>query len=493
MIQCRAVLASALLLASATPGAAQSYRARVDVRGQAISFRGLVSDSIEASQVVVGPNGGYETPDGYAVQCGSSTYCYYFRPGPVLRGMPVTTSASVILWGMGVQGLTMRATARLVGDVGPDDVWPATDPAAQLLEGYLEYQRAPLVARAGRLLFASRLESIGFDGGWLTWRWDDASLELSGYGGWGLARATALPVTSPALNPLDEFRPQDRQIVAGLEAAWLYRNVDVRGEYRREIDPHGSDIVSERAALSLGAPIGPVQATGGIEYNIAEGDVGTADVTLSYFRPRYSVSAGARRYRPFFSLWTLWSAFSPVPHNGVNASAEFRANSRLSVRVRGERYWYEDAEVSTALVPDLENDGWRTSAGAAATLSPRWTIDANVGLEHGPGASSRFADGAVTWTPNGRYSVDLYGGAMARPLELRFYDANSLWIGGRANAFLGPDRSAWADLAFVDDQRDRPDASASSMSQARVRVGLTVSFGTSADRMPLPPGRPRQP
>ena len=116
-------------------------------------------------------------------------------------------------------------------------------------------------------------------------------------------------------------------------------------------------------------------STGGVEYNIAEGDVGTADVTLSYFRPHYSLSAGVRRYRPFFSLWTLWSAFSPVPHNGVNGSAEYRVNNRLSLRARGEMYWYEDAEVSTALVPDLEDDGWRTSVGAtgpapASSLRP---------------------------------------------------------------------------------------------------------------------------
>ncbi|HEX6050095.1 MAG TPA: hypothetical protein VFZ21_12530 [Gemmatimonadaceae bacterium] len=479
------------------PGEAQSYRVRVDARAQAVSFRGLVSDSIVAAQAVPGASGGFETPDGHAVRCGAGEYCFFYRPGPVLRGIPVTTSASVILWGFGVPGLTFRATGRLLADVGGDDVWPGTDPAGQLLEGYLEYQRTSLVARAGRQLVASRLEPLGFDGAWLRYRFDDLSLEVTGYGGWGLAQAAALPVSSPALNPLDEWRPRDRQIVAGLETAWLFREIDLRAEYRRELDPQDYYIVSERAGLSFAAPAWrlPLRVTGGVDYNLAEGHVGSADVRLTYARPRYAVSAGARRYRPFFSLWTLWSAFSPVPHNGVHLSGELRASQRLSLHARGEAYRYEDAEVSTALVPQLEDRGWRASTGATMTLTPQWTVDANVGIERGPGASGRFGDVAVGWVPNDLYAFDLYGGAVGRPLELRYYDATSLWIGGRAERVLGArgtQRRVWADVAFVDDERDRPDASSSSLSQVRLRTGISLTFGTNADRLPLPPATPRR-
>ena len=478
-----------LLTTWAAPGRPQGYRVRVDARAQAVSFRGLVADSIPAELVVIGETGGPETPDGYAVRCSSGEYCFFYRPGPELRGVPVTTSASVILWGLGVPGLTVRATGRVVGDLGPDEVWPGTDPAAQLLEGYVEYQRSSVMARAGRLLIASRLEPYGFDGAWLKYRWQDIALEVTGYGGWGLAQAVALPVSSAALNPLDDWRPQDRQIIAGLEAAWLYRALDLRAEYRRELDPQDWNIVSERAALSLGAPLWhlPVRLAGGLDYNIAEAHVGSADLRLTYARSRYAISAGARRYRPFFSLWTLWSAFSPVPHNGVNASAEFRATRQISLRARGEAYWYEDAEVSTGLVPQLEDRGWRANGGATATLNSHWTIDADAGLEYGPGASGRFGNASVTWMPNDRYSFDLYGGTLDRPLELRFYDATALWVGARAEAGLGVQRRLWADVAFVDDDRDRPDAAASSLSQVRLRAGLTLSFGSTADRLSLPP------
>jgi hypothetical protein len=486
-----AVMALGLLAASVTRASAQSYRARIDARAQAVSFRGLVADSIPITQVETTADGGFETPDGFAVRCGAADHCFFFRPGAALRGVPVTTSASVILWGFGVPGLTVRGTGRLIADLGRDDVWPGTDPAAQLLEGYVEYQRASLSARAGRQLVSSRLEPMGFDGGWLRYGLERASLEFTAYGGWGLGQAAALPVSSPALNPLDEWRPRDRQIVAGLETGWWWRDVDLRAEYRREIDPQDQNVVSERTALSFGAPAGwlPLRVAGGVDYNIAEGHVGSADVRLTYVRPRLAVTGGVRRYRPYFSLWTLWSAFSPVPHNGVSLSADFRATPRLSVRARGEAYRYEDANVSTALVPDLEDRGWRTSAGATATLSARWMVDANLGVERGPGASDRFGDAAVSWTPDDRYSVDVYGGAVSRPLELRYYDATSRWIGARGEVSLGSQRRVWADAAFVDDERERPDVSTASLGQARLRAGVTLSFGSDADRMPLPPGR----
>jgi len=486
----RALIAAGALAAWPASGSAQDYRVRLDARAQAVSFRGVVADSIAATDAVPGANGGFETTDGHAVRCGAGAYCYFFRPGPELRGVPATLSASVAMWGLGVEGLALHATGRVVGDLGGDDVWPGTEPSVQLIEGYLDYRRSIFVARAGRQLVASRLEPMGFDGGWLRARWDKTSLELTGYGGWGLGQAAVVSASSPALNPLDEWRPRDRQIVAGVEAAWLHRNVDVRAEYRREIDPEDDNFVSERTAMSLLASVRSFRAAGGLDYNMAEGHLGNADLTLTYLRPRYSLSGGARRYRPYFSLWTLWGAFSPVPYNAVNASAMVRATGWLSVHARGERYRYEDAEVSTALVPRLEDRGWRMNTGATATLNPRWTLDGNYGLEHGPGASARFADASVTYTPSERLSFDVYGGSLARPLELRYYDATSRWIGARGEWQRSGQQRVWGDMARVSDDRDRPDASASSLAQFRLRAGVSLAFGSGADRTPLPPARP---
>ena len=479
---------AAFFVATATvPATAQDFRVRLDASAQTVSFRGLLSDSIPIADVVTGANGGFETPDGHAVRCGSAAYCFFFQPGPVLRAIPVATSASLVMWSLGVEGLSLHATGRLVGDLGPDKVWPGTVPSGQLIEGYLEYQRSAVVARAGRQLVVTRLEPVGFDGGWVRVRWDKASLDFTGYGGWGLGQAAAVPVNSPALNPLDEWRPGDRQLVAGAEAALRLRDVDVRAEYRREVDPQDHYFVSERTAFSFDATAAAFRLTGGLDYNIAEGHLGSADLALTYLHSRFSVTGGARRYHPYFSLWSLWGAFSPVPYNAVNVSAELRPTDWLSLNGRGERYHYEDADISTALVPQLEDRGWRTSVGATATPNSRLTLNGDFGFEHGPGAAARFADGAIDYAPNDNISFGLFGGAMERPLELRYYDATSHWIGGRAGWQFSAQRRAWVDLARVNDDRERPDAGGSSLDQFRFRAGLSVVFGSGADRTPLPP------
>jgi hypothetical protein len=481
----------AALAAFALPDAAsaQDYRVRLDASAQSIAFRGVRLDSIADTLLVTGPAGGPETPDGHAVRCGGTSYCFFFRPGPALRALPVTTSASLVMWGFGVEGLSLRANGRLVADLGRDDAWPASDPFAQLLEAYAEYQRSWLLARAGRQLVASRLEPIGFDGAWARGRWEAASLEFTGYGGWGLGQAAVLPVSSPALNPLDDWRPRDRQIAMGAEAAWFHGATDVRAEYRREMDPRDGNFVSERTALSLRTRVASVDMSGGVDYNMAEGHLGSADMTLTYVDPRFTVAGGARRYRPYFSLWTLWGAFSPVPYNALFASAHVPATGWLTLRARGERYRYEDAGVSSGLVTGLQDGGWRASAGAAATLDEKWMIDGSWSAEFGPGASARSIGASVDYVPHVAYSFGAHAGILERPLEFRYYDAVSRWIGARAQWQVTSQRRVWGDMVLVEDDRNRPDAGASSLGHVRARAGLSLTFGSRADRMPLPPAR----
>src|SRR5580765_567186 len=99
MMRARAPIAAFLMLTGTTAVAAQDYRIRLDASAQTVSFRGLVSDSIAVALAVPSANGGLETPDGHAVRCSAGDYCFFFQPSPVLRAIPVTTSASLIMWG----------------------------------------------------------------------------------------------------------------------------------------------------------------------------------------------------------------------------------------------------------------------------------------------------------------------------------------------------------------------------------------------------------
>lgn len=484
------LLASAALLAAPQRASAQGYRVRLDSRIQSVAWRGLEADSIPRSSVTEDPGGGFLTPDGLAARC-QGDWCFLFRNGATLRGVPWVTQADVSVWGLGVAGLSARANLRLAQDLGDEASWPGTEPDLQLYEGYLEYARDAVTARAGRQFLTGRLGAYGLDGGRVLVRVGESGLQVGGYGGWGLARGTALPVTDPALNPLDDFQPRDRQVVAGAELGWNGPGADVRAEYRREVDPAVDYFVSERASLALSlGPLAGLRLSSGLVYDLAFGQLGPADVALSWLGPRIAVTAGARRYRPLFDLWTIWGAFSPVAYRAVHGSVEVRPLTGVSVYLRGERYDYEDTETSTPLV-DTEDDGWRTESAVTWSPDARWTVMAGHHAEFGPGASSLGYRGRIAFDPSDRFGVAVHAANLRRPLELRFSDADLIVYG--ADASWRPD-DRWrleVSASQYQEERGRPDAGALDWDQFRVSARITLLFGSSADRLPLPRAVPR--
>lgn len=485
--------ACGLALAAARPAAAQEYLLRLDARAQSVSYRGLRLDSIAAGQAVPAASGGLETPDGFAVSCApGAAYCQYYRPGSERNGGPFVTTADLTAWGFGVRGLSLHANARLGLDLGDSDVWPGTNPATQLHEAYAEYATERFTGRLGRQTERGRLGYTGFDGGRATWRFLSAGLSASAYGGLGLARGTALPVTSSALNPLDEFQPRKRQLVVGTGVEWQASLLEARAEYQREVDRDTRNFVSERAALSATfRPVPGWSLTGGTEYDFSREWFGSSDLTLRHSRQGVGGSVGVRRYRPYFDLWTLWGVFSPVPYSAYNGSLWVTPIRGLDLRVGGERYRYDDAGALTPLV-DEEREGWRWNAGGSYAPGARWSASLGYQAEFGPGAASRGWDAGLGWQATDALSLSVEAGHLARPLEFRFSDASLTW-GGLSAEFRPTDRLRLsAGVVRYEEDRRRPDAAEFDWSQTRVRAGISWLLGSGADRMPLPPARRRE-
>ena len=478
-----------LLVLFASPLAAQGYRLRLDGRFQTVGYRGVQLDSIPVTDTVAGLGGGPTTPDGFAVRCPSGApYCLFFRPGAVQRGAPFVSTADASLWGFGVRGLSAHATARAAVDFTGSNAWPGTDPALQLLTAYAEYSVERLTARAGRQLNSNRLGMIGFDGASITLRELRHGLDVSLYGGWGLARGVALPVTSPALNPIADFQPSNRQLLLGAEAGWSGRLGDVRAEYLREVDPASDYFVSERMGFAgVARPAAGWSLGAGADYDLAAGWWGSAEATLGYTARAVSGAFGVRRYRPHFDLWTIWGAFSPVPYTAVQGQVSIRALPQVQVRARGEHYRFSDADVSTPLVR-VEQSGWRGELGMTASPAPSWTFDAGYTREFGPGAASVGTSASVTFAPAaGPYAVSLHGAAMDRPLELRFSESVLHLYGVDTRYDVSPSvRLELGAVRYAEDRR-RPDPAAIDWGQWRATVRAVFAMGSGDDLGRLPP------
>lgn len=485
VVACVALFGAVL---SASSARAQGWRLRLDSRIQRVGYTGVELDSIPESSVVTAADGSLTSPEGFAVEC-LAGFCSFFRPGPVLTAAPLTTTADAVVWGVGMPGVSLHTSARLGVDLGTADVWPGTSPAVQLIEGYAEYAGTHVTAQLGRTTAISRLGYTGFDGGLLKVRGLNGAVSVGAYGGFGLARGIAIPVTSPALTPLDDFQPRDRQGVIGADLSWAVPFFSGRAVYERQVSRGSGDVVSERAGADAVLRLGSgVALSGGADYDLAFGQWGTADASLDV-APRNSpltVSLGARRYRPYFDLWTVWGAFSPVAYHAISGAFQLTPLAGIRIGARGESYWYDPTETNTPLV-DVEDHGWRWTATAAYARDPRWSADVGYTLDNGPGANLRGIQAQLHWAAERRVTLTGIVATLDRPLEFRFDESNVWNVGVTADWIVNERVHLDGGITRYAETRDRPDPGAIDWNQWRLSAGVRWQFGSGADRPGVPP------
>jgi hypothetical protein len=487
----RWVLTLLALLVTGSDAVAQGWRVRLDLRGQATSFRGWRIDSLPVADTVSGGTGGPETPDGYVARCDGGAFCRYWRPGAEVRGIPTVLTTEAALFGLGVEGLSFHLLARNGTDLAGGSPWYGPDRGIELLEGYADLQRERTQLRVGRQVTSSRLGWWGFDGGRGWVRDTERGLEASIYGGWGLARSSNLTAVSDALNPLGDFQTAERQWALGGTARWSRPRGSVQLGYHREVSGVDGGITVERGAVEFeGVATRHLTATGGGVYDLAAGLWGSWDVGLAATVDRWHASARVRQYRPLFDLWSVWQAFSPSAYRAIEGGLGVRLAPAVALRVSGAKYEFEESATSTPLVT-IEDGGWRNGLGVTWTPNAKWTVDAEAERGFGVGASQSSIEGTATWRPTPKWSARVSAGRLERPLEYRYDVATLRWVGVGADWRPDPRLTASVGLDQWNEARDRPDAAAFDWGQTRLLVRLSWLLSSDADQQPLPRGRPR--
>jgi hypothetical protein len=398
---------------------AQGIRITGFTSAQYYELMPIAQDSVPVSQTI-GSSTIRDSPAG-AVSCPTvQGFCYYFKSLDRAHTLPLVQDIEVTGWGLGT-GVSAYVHLRARGSLGGvSDLYPRENDHFDALAAYVELDRGPVVARAGRQWRTSQLGLGNFDGVSVDVRAGNG-FSVLGYGGWSLIQGLSEPPTSAALAAAEFLPPDNRGVLVGGVAR--YRNSSgaaFSAEYQREIRADRAGLYSERVALDAVARIGLTNLAANVQTDLATGALNELSLRATRRLPLDLTAAlEGRHYTPFFPLWTIWGVFSPVGYNEARGEAHWSSRGQaLSLSADGSYRQYEDTHTGLAFLP-LRNDGWHVGTSAAWRPLATWLVSGSYGRDIGFGASQSDGSAGLHWTPSERDYVGVTGTAFQSIYEFK--------------------------------------------------------------------------
>ncbi len=476
-------------IAPATVVSAQTVRISGVTTFQYLEVRPLETDSIPAEDAL-GSGLLRRTEDGYVVRCISGdAFCRFRRMIAPTVTVPAIQDIAVSVWGLG-PGL--RAYGRLRGRAvlsGEELIWPRGDDRLDVMAAFVEFERSAFRIRGGRQWKTSGLGFYNFDGGAVVVR-PLRGLSIEAYGGWGLVRGVHEPLTSDEVNAFEPFAPDARPYVLGAQISLRpLRNIAFSALYQREIRNDRLGLYSERVAADAVVRIGETSVAGDLNVDLGTGVINEA--RLRMWLPTFEgVTLGPyfRHHRPFFELWTIWGAFSPVGFDEAGLRAAWQQPD-IPVRIEawGAGRHYSEADAQT-LFGTVRATTWRVGTRISAQLAPEWELQGHYQGHVGFGAATSDL-GLRLQRRLGNALVAVNAGAFQRLYELREDEGTVLLGGVDASSPLGPRTRITAALAAY---RHRAGADAPDTDWTQLRgsfrfewiLGTEPRWSGSARRVP---------
>jgi hypothetical protein len=387
-------VACALLLLAGRPLPAQQVRVTGSASLRYIDIRPLVRDSVAAADA---GDGGLlrQLKDGRVVRCiPGEAYCHDTRAGRRVSTIPLIQDVEASAWGLG-RGVHLFAHMRgRTGWGGDPRLWPRSDDAIEVLAAYAELDRERLRVRAGRQWRVSGLGFYNFDGIAVAVR-SGATAWLEAFAGRSLMRGLHEPRTSGALESIESLAPPAAGLLLGLQARYRpLPRLALGATYQVDFRDDGAGLYAEVAAADGVLRLGAGSIEGALEVDVATGLLNEGRLRIRA-PPVHAAAlhAEVRHYRPYFELWTIWGAFSPVGFDEARAGVAW-AGAR-GIVVRGDAS-YRSYRGAGAGITAARDDGWGLGVGGSWAPAEAWRGEAALRIEAGAGAARRDAHAAVT-------------------------------------------------------------------------------------------------
>lgn len=464
------------LLALPARTEAQGFNGRARTYMSALQIRDLVLDSLP-EDVVPGEGVQRTLPDGTTLTCGDA-YCRYYRSGRDRGVIPVIQDLQVNVW-TGITGLRVYAHVRARESIGDWDViWPRMEEPVEALSAWVEYRRSFYRIKAGRIWQTSSLGYYNYDGASGSFRLP-FRLDLEVYGGLSLVRGLNQLHNTDLISSVEPLAPREDAYLGGFEARWRpYPALATSFTYQREETIHSGDLYSERIAGSARFLFKGATLTGEVKYDLA-----TEEVNLAKLQVRAPLGMGfrgsteLRTYTPFFPLWTIWGAFSPVGYDEARARLDWmHAGGSMAAYVYGGYRQYGDTSADAPAEYGIRDDGWRIALGGRYDLTESLTTSGEYRYDEGYGATRHGGDLSVRRSIRRDLYVVVKGTAFETFSELQIGSGRVYGAGLEGAAPLGPAKIRAGAMFYKHDPQDQGPGMLD-LNQARLNLSVEIPFG----------------
>lgn len=461
-------------LALPIPSFAQGFNGKARTYVSYIQARGFALDSVPASSV---PGEGNQRflPDGTRVTCGDAQ-CRYYLSGPDLDVVPVLQDLELNVW-TGIPGLRAYAHVRARQPLGDGEIWPRSDERFEALSAFVEYDRSFYRVQAGRMWQTSGLGFNNYDGASVAIQLP-TRLDLQMFGGVSLVRGLNQSHRSDLISAVEPLGPEEDAYLGGIHARWRPTSALAASlTYQREQMVHTEDLYSERLAASARVLVRRATVDMEFKYNLASGETNLARLALS--APLVSGFRGSvevRTYLPFFELWTIWGAFSPVGYDEARGRLDWLSPSgRLSAHAYGSHRRYGNTDAEAPEDYGITNEGWRMGLGGRVALRPDLFLAGEYRYDEGYGASRNGGDISVRRSFGRDAYLALTGTSFETFSEFRVGSGRVTGGGIQGATPLGPAKLQAGAMLYKHEPQERPNLL--NLNQMRLHLNLEIPIG----------------